>query len=76
MATETVTTLAARVRAVAMEPPLSDLSAGDRDELAYEVAQVEALEDLPGRWQAAILAAESGTGGAHAAPGGHCCHHH
>lgn len=71
MATDTATaTLADRVRAASAAPPLSDLSAGDRDELAYEIAQVDALEDLPGRWQAAILAAESGE-----SPGSHCCHH-
>jgi hypothetical protein len=65
-----MSTLGDRVRAAAAVPPLSELAAADRAELEREVARAGELEDLPGRWQAAILAAESG------APerSGHCCH--
>jgi hypothetical protein len=46
----------ARVRDVA---PLSDCSATDLKELDEEIDAAERLEDLPGRWQAAILEAEA-----------------
>jgi hypothetical protein len=62
-----------RVRAAAAAPPLSELAAPQRAELEREAAGADALEDLPGKWQAALLEAEG------AAPGGHahghgCCH--
>lgn len=66
-----MTTLADRIEAAAATPPLSELSASDREELQRELARAAELEDLPGRWQAAILAAESGEP---PPAGGHCCH--
>jgi hypothetical protein len=58
-----------RVRAAAAAPPLSELAAEQRAELEREAAEADSLEDLPGKWQAALLAAELGSGGG----GGHCC---
>jgi hypothetical protein len=58
-----------RVTAASGSPPLSQLSAADRAELEREVALASALEDLPGKWQAAVLSAEAG--GARSAGG--CC---
>ena len=67
----TSTGLRERVAAVAAAPPLSELSAADRDELERELKVAGALEDLPGRWQAAVLEAETGP---REHGGGHCCH--
>jgi hypothetical protein len=47
---------------------LAGLSAAQRDELERELAEADALEDLPGWWQAALLEAEG------AAPSCHCSH--
>ncbi|HEX8375154.1 MAG TPA: hypothetical protein VF606_08250 [Geminicoccaceae bacterium] len=66
-----MTALAERVQAAAALPPLSELAPADREELQREIARATALEDLPGRWQAAILAAESGE---QPATGKSCCH--
>ncbi len=41
-------------------PPLSELSTHGRRELREALLDAEALEDLPGKWQAAILRAEKG----------------
>jgi hypothetical protein len=60
--------LAARFAAAAGGEPLSALSPDQRAELDGVLAAVGAFEDLPGKWQAALLAAESG-----AAPAGGCC---
>ena len=49
------------------------LSQERQAELERLLAQVEAFEDLPGWWQAALLAAEQDRP---AASGGHCCGHH
>jgi hypothetical protein len=68
VATGKGTALRERVAAAAAAAPLSELSAGDRAELDSEVALATELEDLPGRWQAAVLAAESGAPAAHG-----CC---
>lgn len=57
-----MTALAARVEAALERPPLCEVSASARAELAELVALADDLEDLPGRWQAAILRAESGGG--------------
>jgi hypothetical protein len=57
-----------RFAAAMASEPLSDLAPGDRAELDALLARCAALEELPGRWQAALLAAESGA----AAAG--CCH--
>ncbi|MEA2423000.1 MAG: hypothetical protein QOF55_2099 [Thermoleophilaceae bacterium] len=59
------------MEAVAAVAPLCELSAAQREELARELAQAHSLEDLPGKWQAAVLAAELGPGaGSHSC--GHC----
>jgi hypothetical protein len=61
-----------RIRAVA---PLSEISAAQRDELDSLLASADAVEDLPGKWQAAVLEAELRVAGAAPARGdGHCCH--
>jgi hypothetical protein len=48
------------------------LSCHQQEELAAVLEQAGAFEDLPGKWQAALLAAESGA----AAPAGGCCGGH
>jgi hypothetical protein len=58
-------TLSERVEAVAGATPLCELSPMQRAELERELATASALEDLPGKWQAAVLEAE---GAAHS-----CC---
>jgi hypothetical protein len=62
-----------RVEAAMTRPPLSEISAEQRAELEELLAAAEELEDLPGKWQAALVAAEQGSDRAHA---GHCCHGH
>ncbi len=47
-----------RVKAASAAPPLNDLAAGQRQELERELALAESLEDLPGKWQAAVLESE------------------
>ena len=67
--------LAERIAAVDRVAPIAALSAVDREELDELAAQANALEDLPGRWQAAVLEAEQRAAGAEPAGGhGHCCH--
>ncbi len=61
--------LAERVEAALARPPLCDVSAAARAELAELVAAADELEDLPGKWQAAVLRAEAGGGEASG-----CCH--
>jgi len=56
-----------RFAAAAGREPLNDLAPADRRELAVLLEDAAELADLPGRWQAALLAAE----GAAAAPS--CC---
>jgi hypothetical protein len=61
-----------RIRAA---PPLSDISAAQRHELDTLLAEADAVEALPGKWQAAVLEAELRAGGEEPAHGGgHCCH--
>ncbi|HWT24140.1 MAG TPA: hypothetical protein VN213_11595 [Solirubrobacteraceae bacterium] len=64
--------LAARFAAAAAFEPLSDLAPGDRAELAAVLAGTAAFEDLPGRWQAALLTAETRAAGGEP-PAGGCC---
>jgi hypothetical protein len=61
------------VRAV---PPLSEISAAQRAELELLLAGAESVEDLPGKWQAAVLEAELRAEETEPAGGGcgHCCH--
>ncbi|MEA2410317.1 MAG: hypothetical protein QOC77_878 [Thermoleophilaceae bacterium] len=47
-----------RVRAASSAPPLSELSAEQRAELERELEAADSFEDLRGKWQAAVLAAE------------------
>jgi len=58
--------LSERVSAALQHPPLSEISASARAELAAAVADAGELDELPGKWQAAILRAEG------AEPGSHC----
>ena len=68
--------LAERIAAVTGVAPIGELSRADRTELEELVGRAEALEDLPGRWQAAVLEAELRAAGDEPAAGhGHCCHH-
>jgi hypothetical protein len=69
--TTTLTALRERVEAASSAPPLNALCAADRAELDAELAAAGSFEDLRGKWQAAVLAAELGP-----QPGGgsHCCH--
>ncbi|MFL5825891.1 MAG: hypothetical protein ACJ76V_05155 [Thermoleophilaceae bacterium] len=47
-----------RVEAAMTRPPLSEMSAEQRAELDELLADAEEIEDLPGKWQAALVAAE------------------
>jgi hypothetical protein len=72
-----VVTLAApglrgRVAAASGSEPLSALAAPQQAELAASLDRASAFEELPGKWQAALLAAEAARDGAPpAAP--RCC---
>ena len=62
-----------RFGAAAQAEPLNDLSELDRAELTALLLRVRGFEELPGRWQAALLCAEAGA----PAAGGGCgcgCH--
>ena len=52
-------TVADRFRSASVNPPLSDLSPAAGSELAAVLQVAERFEDLPGKWQAALLQAES-----------------
>lgn len=71
---ERMSELAERIAAVDAQAPLGELSAADRAELDALAAQAHALEDLPGKWQAAVLAAEGRAAGGAAPSHGGCCH--
>ena len=62
-------TVAERVEAALRRPALCEISGAARAELDEVVASAGAFEDLPGKWQAAVLRAEGGAAGE---PGG-CC---
>jgi vacuolar-type H+-ATPase subunit C/Vma6 len=47
-----------RVRGACALPPLSEISREQRAELERELDAAEWFEDLRGKWQAAVLAAE------------------
>jgi hypothetical protein len=51
--------LRARVDAVRSAPPLSEAGDASLRELDEALARAESFEDLPGKWQAAILEAEA-----------------
>lgn len=69
-----MTQLAERIAAVGAVAPIGELSAPDRAELDELAAGAEALEDLPGKWQAAVLEAELRAAGEGPAHGDGCCH--
>ena len=59
--------------------PVVQVSAHRRtglDELLAALADADEFEDLPGKWQAAILAAEGGEAEGAEAHGGGCCGGH
>ena len=65
-------TVAGRVEAALSQPPLSEISAAARAELDELVADAGEFEDLPGKWQAAVLRAEQRRGDG----SGGCCGSH
>jgi len=56
--------LSRRVVKVVGYPPLCDMSDFQRDEFHKALFDTDAFEDLPGKWQAAILKAEQNRLGA------------
>jgi hypothetical protein len=50
--------LSRRVRKVVAYPPLCDMSDLQRREFHEALTEADAFEDLPGKWQAAIMKAE------------------
>ena len=50
--------LSRRVEKVVGYPPLSEMSQGQRREFHEALLEAASFEDLPGKWQAAILEAE------------------
>jgi hypothetical protein len=50
--------LSRRVGTVVGYPPLSELSDLQRQEFHEALLEADAFEDLPGKWQAAIVSAE------------------
>jgi hypothetical protein len=50
--------LSRRVEKVAGDPPLSEMSTRQRREFHEALLDADRFEDLPGKWQAAILKAE------------------
>jgi hypothetical protein len=50
--------LSRRVERAAGDPPLCELSDQQRRELDEALLDADAFEDLPGKWQAALLRAE------------------
>lgn len=53
--------LSCRVGKVVGYPPLCELSAPQRRELHEALLDADTFEDLPGKWQAAIVQAERST---------------
>jgi hypothetical protein len=53
--------LSRRVGKVAAYPPLSEMGDFQRREFHEALLDAETFEDLPGKWQAAILKAEQNT---------------
>ena len=51
--------LGRRVAKVVGYPPLSEMSEDQRREFHEALLDADAFEDLPGKWQAAVLAAEA-----------------
>jgi hypothetical protein len=51
--------LSRRVEKVVGDPPLSEMSDDQRREFHEALFDADAFEDLPGKWQAAVLTAEA-----------------
>jgi hypothetical protein len=51
--------LSRRVEKLVAYPPLSEMSDRQRREFHESLLDADAFEDLPGKWQAAILKAEA-----------------
>jgi hypothetical protein len=47
-----------RIEAAIARPPLSDVATSQLDELRELAADAAEIDDLPGKWQAAVLEAE------------------
>lgn len=64
-----------RLKGAVDRPPLSEISAAQRAELLAFVEEALVFDDLPGKWQGAIAAAEAaGRRGKHGpTSSGHCC---
>ena len=65
--------LAERVAAASAWEPLSALAAPQRAELEAALDGASAFEDLPGKWQAAVLAAETARTGVSVGSARPCC---
>ena len=50
--------LSRRVEKVVGYPPLSEMGADQRREFTEALLDADSFEDLPGKWQAAVVAAE------------------
>jgi hypothetical protein len=50
--------LSRRVEKVGGYPPLSEMGADQRREFHEALLDADSFEDLPGKWQAAVVAAE------------------
>lgn len=66
---EAMTVVSDRFHAAAGQAPLDVLSNAARHELAAVLERAETFEDLPGKWQAALLESEQGA----TRPRGSCC---
>ena len=66
-------TVAERVEAALHRPPLCEIGAAARAELDEVVAGADSFDDLPGKWQAAVLRAEGHCGADE--PRGCCASH-
>jgi hypothetical protein len=71
-----MTGLAERFRAAADRSPLCALAAAAEQELATLLERTQGFEDLPGKWQAALLQAEAGDDEQPAGGHGSCCGGH
>ena len=65
--------VAERFAIASVRSPLAQLSQAARAELGVILAGVDTFEDLPGKWQAALLEAEAPPGPAAAPVIGSCC---
>ena len=50
--------LSRRVGEVVGSPPLCEMTASQRREFHEALLEADSFEDLPGKWQAAVVAAE------------------